>query len=530
MKKILILALASLPLTMTAQSAFDVMQLAQYQDRGTARFMSMGGAFTALGGDPSVLNQNPAGLGVYTASEISATLDVNFQSTQSSFNGTKESQNITRAACNNASYIGTARFGSVSPLRSFSWGFSYGRVASLDRRYHGSTTDSHGSLTNAVAAATAAAGWTTGDLSAYGSFDPFNQGRAPWMSIMLFNSYGINPSGDSATDYEGLYNGTPGAKSFYVDQKGYIDEYNFNFGGNIMNIVYWGLGFGIVDVNYQNTTYYGESFADATIANSRADGRTTGSADLGYTSFKSMSGTGYNFKLGVIIKPINEFRLGIAFHTPTYYNIDYDGWAATSYDYSSGISGEFPNYDTYGSDDYFSFQFRTPWRLMVGAAGIINRKAIVSVDYEYRPYQSMVVKDDNGDEYTDITGDVKNYYNATNIVRLGIEYRLSKSVSARLGYSYQSAPSTQEARESAVAIYTDGPDQTETQPSYTLDRSTRRISAGLGYHSGMFYADIAYINTYNRQQWNAYADNGYQPSARLTHSDNHLVLTMGLKF
>ena len=47
-----------------SQSAVDALQLTQGDFRGTARFMSMGGAFTALGGDLSTLTQNPAGIGI----------------------------------------------------------------------------------------------------------------------------------------------------------------------------------------------------------------------------------------------------------------------------------------------------------------------------------------------------------------------------------------------------------------------------------------------------------------------------------
>ena len=77
MKKTLLAALAiSAPAVLSAQSAVDAYQLSQTEQRGTARFMAMGGAFTALGGDLSTLNQNPAGIGVYRRSEIGATLDI----------------------------------------------------------------------------------------------------------------------------------------------------------------------------------------------------------------------------------------------------------------------------------------------------------------------------------------------------------------------------------------------------------------------------------------------------------------------
>ena len=75
-RRIIIAALAPLPLLMGAQTAYDAYQISRYDLRGTARFMSMGGAFGALGGDLSVLGQNPGGIGVYRKSDIGITLDI----------------------------------------------------------------------------------------------------------------------------------------------------------------------------------------------------------------------------------------------------------------------------------------------------------------------------------------------------------------------------------------------------------------------------------------------------------------------
>ena len=65
MKRYLLIALLGFPLGAMAQSPIDAYQLSQQDMKGTARFMSMGGAFGALGGDLSTLSQNPAGIGVY---------------------------------------------------------------------------------------------------------------------------------------------------------------------------------------------------------------------------------------------------------------------------------------------------------------------------------------------------------------------------------------------------------------------------------------------------------------------------------
>lgn len=43
---------------------------------------------------------------------------------------------------------------------------------------------------------------------------------------------------------------------------------------------------------------------------------------MGHGNYLNMTGTGVNFKMGLIVKPINELRLGVAFHTPTFFNVN----------------------------------------------------------------------------------------------------------------------------------------------------------------------------------------------------------------
>ena len=95
--------------TVSAQSAIDAYSLSQGDLRGTARFMSMAGAFGALGGDLSTLNQNPAGIGVYRSSEIGVTVDFDMQSMKTD-NFYKD--NHTHVYCNNFGYVGSAFTGS----------------------------------------------------------------------------------------------------------------------------------------------------------------------------------------------------------------------------------------------------------------------------------------------------------------------------------------------------------------------------------------------------------------------------------
>ncbi|MDE6051357.1 MAG: hypothetical protein K2G08_06695, partial [Paramuribaculum sp.] len=240
-KSALIALLATLPIGAMAQTGFDAYQLSRNDLRGTARFMSMGGAFGALGGDLSTLGQNPGGIGIYRKSEVGFTLDIDMQSTTTTSTMDKVKDSQTKVGVNNIGYIGSSATGS-SVLPYFNWGFSYGRVNSFNRRYRG-TTDMNGSLSNYIA------GFTQGINSGYLSSNEENYwayDHAPWLSILGYNSYMINPSAGSPDSYNGLWgNGTYGVSDFQVEERGYVDEYEINLGGNLMNTVYWGIGVGI---------------------------------------------------------------------------------------------------------------------------------------------------------------------------------------------------------------------------------------------------------------------------------------------
>ena len=81
MKKILLILLLAYGLSPIAKSQ-DVQRFAQRSTMGSARYVGMGGAMTAIGGDPSAAMDNPAGLGLYRRSEISITIDETIDHTQ----------------------------------------------------------------------------------------------------------------------------------------------------------------------------------------------------------------------------------------------------------------------------------------------------------------------------------------------------------------------------------------------------------------------------------------------------------------
>ncbi|HWY09864.1 MAG TPA: hypothetical protein VN026_00995, partial [Bacteroidia bacterium] len=70
-----------------SQNDQDALRYSQTGIGGNARFVSMSGAFGALGGNVSCLNYNPAGIGIYRKGELNISPGINFNTINSSYNG-----------------------------------------------------------------------------------------------------------------------------------------------------------------------------------------------------------------------------------------------------------------------------------------------------------------------------------------------------------------------------------------------------------------------------------------------------------
>jgi putative hemin receptor len=72
---------------------------------GTARYSAMAGSMGALGGDASVLNTNPAGLGVFITDDVSASLAINSNKSTASLAGKSTSQNTSKVNLGSANGV-----------------------------------------------------------------------------------------------------------------------------------------------------------------------------------------------------------------------------------------------------------------------------------------------------------------------------------------------------------------------------------------------------------------------------------------
>lgn len=550
-----------------AQSATDAYLLSQPDLRGTARYMSMGGAFGALGGDLSVLTQNPGGIGVYRSSEIGFTLDLEMQNSKSTSHGVVEKENNTHFYLNNIGAVATIKL-PTSIMPNLNIGFTYHKAASFNKRYKGTMPNLPTSLSNYVAGIANTYDLTEADLTTTSTFDPYNPGYgqtgAPWITILGYDSYLISPEGNVENPrwYGQFGRGTHGYGNFDVCEKGSVEEYNIAFGGNIANVLFWGMDFGITSIDYKLQSIWGESLYNAYVFNPRTENLEQMDANWQLINNYRLNGNGFNYKLGVIVKPIQQLRLGVAFHTPTYYNLNetfYNEEVDFDYPFQSGYAVTDNGYPSYND-----VNLRTPWKVIASGAAVLGSKLILSFDYEWDSFKSMRYSEPSSGYYdpwyewdypwydpwgyyfapgkngaplksysdpmAEANKSIKTIYRNSNTFRVGAEFRVIPSISLRAGYSHNDSPVTSKAKNELVNIPAAG-----TIASYRLDKATDYITAGIGFRSGGFYTDFAYVYKIMKSDYYPFSADPENPftsiaNSKLQFSNSQIVMTMGVKF
>lgn len=493
--------------------------------QGTARSMSMAGAFGALGGDISVLNHNPAGLGVYRSSEVEATIDVTRAEAKTDWNGNSLTTNKSRFNFDNFAYVGYFPTGNDEGLISWNVGISYNRLKNYNRDYKMSASGSLGSsLSDYIAARANAGGLTPNELNYQGSgnnitYDPYDHVN-DWLSI-IGNCGGFMDYNNSFYSNLNSSNFQRSYTELNVSERGAIDQYAIGFGANISDFLMLGASVTITDLSYSLYSYYAEDYNTNTSYKSYIELEN----DL------STEGTGYGINVGAIVRPVDFLRLGVAYNSPTWYKM-------TDYYYgksSSDIETLSDNYsDESPSGAYTDYKYRTPDKWIFSAAAIIGQTALVSVDYETMNYRRMRMYDVNGNENTTTNTGISQTFGISNTIKAGAEVKVTPQFAIRAGFAWTSSGMDKDLRNGDVEVLTVG-----TLPHYTIDQNITNYTVGFGYRfTPQFYADIACI--YKMAKEDAYSfspmfDNAgksiVEPySASLKTNSTRVALTIGYKF
>ena len=484
MNKTLLLSICTLAtLTVSAQSTLNLdtyagAQIATEDLNGTARYVGMGGAMDALGADLSTMGSNPAGIGLYRKNQVAASFGLNVQEGGKSFHdGSK-----TNASFDQIGIVFATRMG---PTSYFNFGFNFHKSRNFDYVLSAADQAINGSSLQRQTYVKI----MRRDLDLQNPTDPKSQLVHPYRESQVDQlSYRVIDQYDDKGAY--VESISPRGIDYTFDRAhtGYIGEYDFNFSGNINNRVYLGMTVGIHDVHYNAYSEYSENYTPE-----------TGYPNIKYAKYtdrQRITGTGYDIKLGVIVRPMEEspFRIGAHIHTPIWYKLKASN--------TTTISDQYAVVDDIYDD--IEFRLNTPWKFGLSAGTTIGREWALGFGYEYADYGAVDMRsitdryyDAWGDSYrTDSESDVtmkrltEKNLKGVHTLKLGAEFRPDNMLSLRLGYNYLSAMyQTDAVRDQTI----DSPGVYMASTSdYTNWEDTHRLTAGVGFSFDNFRLDLAY--------------------------------------
>ena len=510
------------------QSEIEANHFSRNDLYGTARSISMGGAFGALGGDLTGVSINPAGIAVYRSSEVAGTLVFSNEN----FKSGNITNNTNKFNMDNLGFVGYfPTRNEAMPVINF--GFSYNKVKSFERKIGAYGADRNTSLMDYIA-----------DISSRGSgvdpitlefddnnkdYDPFQSG-SPWLSVLGFNSYLIDDNEDADGYYYTPLHNEKVDNTLNLTERGSINTYDFTVGTSISNILNIGATLSLADLYYNLNSQNSEDFMAGN------------SAGFDLRNSLTTEGNGVSVKVGLIYRPVNEFRIGVSYQSPTWYSM--------TEVYSAEIEDNVTDYVTdanykpsvtYSGNQRNDYNFKTPDKWTMSAAAVLVNSMILSLDYELMNYKNMKYSEPAGSNYPSnyfapdneyITSDFK----LTSTVRAGLEYRFTPQFSGRLGYAWMQNPYDEDFKTKQGDAMVAG-----STTSYRLEGDANYFTGGLGYRFNRnFYLDLALV--FKTQEDDLYSyPNVFKDESRtelfidaepykLTNKSFRGLLTLGYRF
>lgn len=401
-------------------------------NNGTARYRALSGAFGALGGDISAIEINPAGAAVFLKSEFSITLNSRNQTIGSNYYGTNNSFEDNYTNLSQAGVVFNFKNNRSSKWKRTSIGFNY-TMANDYNNYWRAT------------------------------------GNSNFPTFIYDSNY--TDDGDDTNDI--LYLNSDG-QTFENLTSDKNNKYTFSFASQYSDDLYIGASVSTSEIDFIQRVVLSED-------NNDGNGNTN-AADAFLRNDLRTIGTGATFAVGIISKPSDNVRLGIAYQSPTWYDFEEE------FNSADGLN-------------YFEYSLRTPSKLTGSFAYIFDQNGLISIDYIHKNYSNIKLRPsiDFSDENQSFNTDL----DSSGELRIGGEWR-AKNASFRGGYHYQQSPYKN-------AISSD---------------NLKGYSLGFGYNFGNVKLDVSYENSNRTDVYDFYPQYNEVNAAELDFDTSKVTATL----
>ena len=496
-----------------SQTPEDALRLSWFQQRGTARNQAIGGAMGSLGGDASASHINPAGLAFFKTSDFILTPGVQFGKGKGIFRGTNNTgPGQTKFGLGTSGFV----FGGFGYRARNSFAITVTQQANFNYKSYYKGLNDYSSFAESLADEFANSGLTIDDALLYNS----NISIPTRMAIYTYLVDTVRVNGNLQVVARSENPSTREQENL-VESSGGITEINFGWGSEVSKKFMAGISFGFSIVNQERRTYYRESDA-------------TGNANndfnfLAYDERFKVKGYGINLRGGLIYRPKEYIRLGLAVHSPT--------WMPLKETVNSGFAADLDNffgagngYDSVGMATITGgpettenqYSLNSPTKIMISGSYVFRevedirrQKGFITADIEYTNYKWLSYGPYNGDmnnftkaPYVPYNEAIDAVYKGTFNFRLGGELKF-KTLMARAGFAYYTSP------------YKDK----------ELKGRKMFASGGLGYRNKGVFVDLTYVHRLNKDVNFPYRVNSPRANtfADLKDGGGNVLLTIGFK-
>jgi len=421
--------------TLKSQNEEDALNISYTYYLGTSRGLATGNALTSIIADQSAIIKNPASLGKYVKSELAFTPYVSFAYTSSEFYNKDNFDFKLSFKVSNFGIVLSHKNDENSDFKYVNFSFSYNRLIDYNKYVKISGYNSESSLVD--------------------YFVKISEGKKPnelnpFVEGMGYDAWLFDYDSSSNKYYSALLgNGVNQIKQ--INYKGGIGEYNFSLATNFLNTIFLGCGIGIRKARFITFSDYSEKDPKEIDAIKFFEYFT-------YSKEIEHIGKGINFKIGAIFAPVNFFRLGLSFHSPTFYDLDLD--------YSFKIKSKFSDTMDYRTSDIkprvgeYDYQVITPFKA-IGSLGFLipkDNKPFINIGIEGEIINYKHIRLRANDYFFEDENDaINNIYSLAWSSGAGIEFFLYPFV-FRISHNYYLSPysSNQPNKNSHTQLYAGG--------------------------------------------------------------------------
>ncbi len=493
-----------------AQQAEDALKYSTIGFGSTARSAGLAGAIGAVGNDPASIGYNPAGLAVNRHHVFNVTLSNYHVGTNTTYINETNFNSCNKITLPSIGIIfSKINYNKKKPVVDgwchYNLGFTINRLSNYYQNFFYSGTSGKSSISDAFAT-------LANKYKDDKNYILTDGGSAENLALQtgLIDNYPIYDS--SLKTFVNNYQSNYQKQNFVIgkgprftqngsgNNSGRLTEMNFAGGANYSNKLFIGASLSVGLLKQQSVLIHSESDSASNINDFKS---------LTYTQWVNTKGTSVGFKLGIIYRVTNAFRIGFAYHTPQVFKMH------DEYGYKlSVVKDGNINLDANTVDPgfYYDYTYKQPSKIIMSMAYVKDKAGLLSFDLEIPNYNKALFND-SLNTFKDRNKSIATNYATGVIFRSGGELYIDQ-IFLRGGVAIYSSPFSNKE------FYKDA---NQAKQFYTL---------GIGYQTKKYSIDLGYIYGVSKNYFTPYttekSDSYY--SAINKSVSNQILLTFINRF